>query len=290
MKRFNPTKAFKKLRAKSQRQKKAGAELARSKQEQWTASAQRSNIILQLNNLFPREGAGTLDVGHATKLMIEYAQTLSAKWVKARVKFVSNRLAKLAADGKFVLDADFKEILLNLLKFARAGDQAKVAEVFDEAMRGDPGDEESFRLCLVNWLADKVVDTWPPVPEELRPPVEASVEKSKGEGPLDMNSIMPAKEEWLPATIALNRAEGKGFKVNIKWLTQNSAKHGVGIRKLQQPGKYKKEVEMNSLARYLFKSGKLLKRAPPEEEEDEDAVRRRIQKANEKKRKERTLD
>jgi len=230
-----------------------------------------------------------LDVEQATKLMIEYAQTLPAEWVKARVKFVSDRLVNLAADGKFVMHADLKEVLLNFLKFARAGDQAKVAEIFDEVMRGDPCDVESFRLCLVNWLADKVVDPWPPVPEALRPPVEASVEKSKGEGPLDMSSIMPAKEEWLPATMALERAEGKGFKVNIKWLTRDSPKYGVLIRERQLPGRHKKEVEMRSLAQCLLKRGKLLKRAPSEDELDEEAISLRIKKESEKKRKARPI-
>jgi hypothetical protein len=285
MKRFNSKKAFKKLRTESQRRKKAGAELARRKQEQWNAPLQRSNIILRLMNLIPREGVGTLDVGQATKLMIEYAQTLPEEWVKARVRFASDRLVKLPSEGKFVMDADLKEILLNLLLLARAGNQAKVAEIFEEAMRGDPSDVELFRHCLVNWLADKVVDTWPPVPEELRPPTEASVENPIEE-PLDATSPIVDKEEWLPASKAVERAQRKGFSFTITWLTRDAHKYGIKIRQRQLPGRHKKEVEMRSLTRYLFEDGKLLKRPTPEEETEEETIKRRIQEAKEKKRRE----
>jgi hypothetical protein len=290
MKRFNPTKAFKKLRVESQNERQAWADFGRRKQEQWTAHEQRQKAFHCLMNIFPSEGAGTLDVGVATKLIIEYAQTLPAKWVANRVRFASDRLAKLAEDGKSVRDANLKEILLNLLLLAREGDQTKVAEIFDEAMRGDPNDVESFRLCLVNWLVDKVVDTSPPVPEELTPPVEASAEEQEKEAPLDVSSTLPAKEEWLPATEAVERAEQKGFSVNIKWLTQDSPRHGVRIRKRQQPGRHKKEVEWTSLAGYLLKKGHLLKQAPAEEESDEEVLNSRIQEARKHKRTIRSLD
>jgi hypothetical protein len=290
MKRFSLKKTFKKLRSESQHRQKAGAELARRKQEEWTASSKRSTIILQLNDILPREDAGTLDVERATKLMIEYAQTLSTDWVKARVKFVNDRIAKMAAEGKPALNADLKEILLNLLQFAREGHRAKVAEIFNEATQGDSGLMESFRHCLVNWLGDKVVDTWHPVPEELRPPVEKLLEEPKEEAFLDVSPTMSAEEEWMPARKAVDWAEQKGFSITLKWLTQDSPKHGVRVRKPQQPGRHKKEVEINSLAQYLFKDGKLLERAPLEEEDEQENVSRRIREAIEKKRRERSLD
>src|SRR5262245_13436056 len=93
------------------------------------------------------------------------------EWLKARVRLVSDRLAELPT---YTAErASFKEIALDLPLHANAGDQAQVAEIFTEAMRGDPDEVESFRLCLSNWLVDKVVDGWPPLPEELNPPTEA---------------------------------------------------------------------------------------------------------------------
>jgi hypothetical protein len=101
--------------------------------------------------------------------MVEYAQTLPGEWVKARVAFVGQRLAELAVAGKPVRETLHKEIQLNLLSRACAGDNAKVTEIFSEAVRSGPAVVEAFRHCLVNWLADKVVDGWPPLPDELIP-------------------------------------------------------------------------------------------------------------------------
>jgi len=146
-------------------------------------------------NVFPSEIAGTVDVRKATALMVEYAQTLAVGWVKARVELVNEGLARLAEDGKPVRDAGLKEILLNLLIFANTGDNEKVAEIFNEALRGDPIDVETFRLRLVNWLVDKVVDGWPPLPEELKPPMEASVD---GPMPEELADLRPAAFPTMP--------------------------------------------------------------------------------------------
>jgi hypothetical protein len=129
-------------------------------------------ICQQLMSLFCSESGTTVDVPRATALMVEYAGTLSVESVKACVEVVSNRLAELPRDGRPFQDARLKKILLNLLLFANARDDAMVAHIFGEAMRGSPHDVENFRWCLVNWLADKVVDRWPPLPDELKEPSE----------------------------------------------------------------------------------------------------------------------
>jgi hypothetical protein len=74
---------------------------------------------------------------------------------------------------------NLKGILLNLLLLARARDDATVAEIINETLRGDPDDVEAFRLCPVNWLEDKVVDGRPPMPDELKQPVEAPAESQE---------------------------------------------------------------------------------------------------------------
>jgi hypothetical protein len=251
MARFNPAKTFKQIRSDSQREIKAAEKVRQQKQEQWAAYARRSKALNHLRDLFPQEGAEhTLDVLRASHLMVEYAQTLPAEWVRGRVKFVSRRLADLAAEGRLGnRDFRFKEVLLNLLVFANAGNDAKVAEIFGEAACAYPSDLESFRHYLVNWLADKVVDTWPPVPEELQEPREAS----EAEVGLSDGSTVASPEEWVPASEAVERAEKSGHPVGLKWLTQDAHKHGVRIRPRQQPGRHRKEVEWTSLILFLTK-------------------------------------
>src|SRR5262249_3389762 len=139
--------------------------------------------------------------------------------------------------------ASFKEIALNLLLVANAGDHAQVAEILTEAMRGDSDEVESFRLCLSNRLLDKVVDGLPPLPEELKPPTEASVDEA--EVPIDS---LTAEEEWLPASEAVKWAEQSGHPISLKWLTHDARKHGVRIRPRQLPGSHKQEVDWASLA------------------------------------------
>jgi hypothetical protein len=247
---FNPAKTFKQIRADSQSHEKAAEKVRQQKREQWAAYGQRSAALNRLRDLFLPEGAEyTLDVQKASALMIEYAQTLPAKWVEGRVKFVSLRLADLAAQGRLGnRDVRFKEVLLNLLLFANAGNDAKVAEIFGEAASAYPSDLESFRFCLVNWLADKVVDTWPPLPEELEPREASEAEVRPSEG-----STGASPEEWLPATEAVDRVEKSGHPVSLKWLTQDAHKHGVRIRPRQQPGRHRREVEWTSLTLYLMK-------------------------------------
>jgi hypothetical protein len=188
-------------------------------------------------------------------------------------------MAKMDADGKVVPQAGLKAILLHLLLVSNAGDEAKVAEVFREAMRGDANDVESFRLALINWLGDKVVDGWPPLPEELQndPPAEAQAR-------LDVGANAAAAEEWLPATEAVDWAEEAGHPITLKWVTKDASKCGVRTRPSQLPGRHKVEVEWNSLA------GCLLRRALSEKEPDETTMSASLREEQERKRRERPLD
>jgi hypothetical protein len=295
---FDPAKAFQQIRAESQRAKEAAEEPSRLKQEAWDAFGRGRAPFQQLMSLFPPENEGcTWDGARAAALMVKYAQTLGVEWVKARVEFVRERLAKLAADGRPVQGADFKEILLNLLLFAHAGDEAKVAEIFNEAMRGDANEVGFFRWCLVNWLVDKVVDGWPPLPDELQPLRATSDEVLEEEAPLDRrvaptgggngntDGAGPASmEEWLPASKAAERAEQCGHPIPLKCLTKDACKHGVRIRPRQQAGKHRREVEWSSLAGYLLKRDQL------EPGLDEEATNQRIRETRAQKRRERSLD
>jgi hypothetical protein len=281
MAQFNPAKTFKEIRADSQRHEKAAAKMRQQQKEQWAAYSRRSAVLNHLRDLFLQEGTEcTLDVQKASALMVEYAQSLPAKWVKARVKFVSRRLADLAAEGRLdKRDVRFKEVLLNLLLVANACNDAKVAEIFGVAASAYPSDLESFRHYLLNWLADKIVDTWPPLPEELKEPREASeAEVRPSEG-----SAVASPEEWLPATEALDRAEKCGHPVTLKWLTQNAQKHGVHLRPRQQPGRHRQEVEWTSLILLLTK------RAQRKRESD-DGVSDRLQEAQAAKQRRRSLE
>jgi hypothetical protein len=175
MKRLNFREAFRQMRAENKRAKEAAVERGRNAREAWAAYGRRRAALHKLMNLFPSDqGPCALDVEKATALMIEYAQTLPAAWLRARVDFVSERLAELAADAEYGEDTRLRQIQLRMLALASAGDEVKVAEVFREASSGDADVLEDFRRCIVNWLADKVVDTWPPLPRELMPPVEVS--------------------------------------------------------------------------------------------------------------------
>lgn len=187
---FEPSKAFQQVRAESQRQREAAGEIARRTQEKWAAEGRRAVACLELINILPCDNAGgTADIARATALMVEYAQTLPLEGVKDRVTFVSERLAKLAADGEHVPDAVLKKILLHLLLVASQGDQEKVAEVFTEGLRGDPNDVQAFRWCLVNWLMDKVVDGLRPLPVEVIRPVEAPAQSEDGQEPVNFGAI-----------------------------------------------------------------------------------------------------
>jgi hypothetical protein len=283
MPRFNATKAFEHLRVQNKRQKEAALEACLLKQKEWAAYGQRNTALYGLMNVFPFESAGMVDVQRATALMVEYAQTLSSEWVKARFKSVSARLAKLIKDGKPVQDAGIKKILLNLLLLANERDHARVEEIFREAIKGDPADVNRFRYCLLNWLLDKVVDGCRPLPDELKPTMEASKDVREVETPLEVGSTRAANEEWIPASKAVEKAEQSGHPIKLKWLTQNSPRHGVRVRPCQQKGRHYKEVEWNSLAGYL------LKQPRTEEELDEKDLERRIREAKEQKRKERSL-
>lgn len=186
---FDPAKAFQEVREENQRERELAAEIGRRKNEAWAVGRRRAAILSQLLHILPNDTeGGTADPGRLTTLMLEYGQTLYPECATSRVAFVSERLAKLAADGKHIVDAGLKTILLHLLLVASQGDKEKVAEVCTEALRGDPNDVQAFRLCLVNWLIDKVVDQMPPLPLELISPVEALAESQDGQEPVGLGA------------------------------------------------------------------------------------------------------
>jgi hypothetical protein len=169
---FDPAKAFEQIRAESQRQREAAAECARRKREEWEANHRRIAAFGRLCNLLPRLADPTNDppdIPRLAALMIEYARDIPAGWVEARVERVRQGMARLTAEGKRVHQAELKTILLHLLQAAHAADEAKVTGLFREALRGHAEDVEVFRLELGNWLDDKVVRGWPPLPAELAP-------------------------------------------------------------------------------------------------------------------------
>jgi hypothetical protein len=243
--------------------------------EQWAASDRRAATCDRLMNLFASQGAGGVDVSEAAALLVEFAATLQADWVQARVRLVRDRLEQLGADH--VPDALLKKILLNLLLRANAREEAQVTEILREALGGDPGEVERFRLGLLNWLVDKVVDGSPPLPDELLPARPASVDAPQSDGSI------AAHEEWLPASKAVERAEQSGQRITLTWLTRDARKHGVRIRPRTLPGSHKQEVEWSSLA------GVLLKHARPARESD-DEVASRLRAAQEEKRRQYPLD
>jgi hypothetical protein len=91
-------------------------------------------------------------------------------------------------------------------------------------------------------------------------------------------------EEWVPATVAVDRAETAGRPITLTWLTRDAKKHGVKIRPRQLQGRHKVEVEWHSLAGYL------LRRPKREGKSDEQEISRRLRDAQEKKRRECPLD
>jgi hypothetical protein len=282
MAQFNPANAFKRIRAESQQEINAIAELSQRKRDAWEAYRRRQAAVIQLGNLLVlgREG-GQVNTEAATGLMIEYAQTVPPKWVKARVKEITRRLKKLVADGRAsTREVCVKEVLLNLLLRACLADAVEVAKVFQEVTKANPWDIESFRSCLINWLDDKVITGWPPLPAELTGVRDGATAETAS----DVTSGFAPNEEWIPAIAAVERAEQSGHPITLKWLTQDAHKHGVRVRLRQQPGRHKKEVEWNSL------TPQLVKRTPRNIEQEDDGVHSRLHKARQQKQMERSLD
>jgi hypothetical protein len=162
----SPSEVFEQLREASERQREQAAEAARLDRQRMDAYFRRAKILHQLSNLL---AGGTVDVSRLSSLMIDYAGTLPAEWLQARVKRVQDRLDEMAATGREALDARLKGVLLHLLAVAGRGDSESTEEVFRAALACDADVVERFRLTLVNWLDDKVVTGWPPLPEELVP-------------------------------------------------------------------------------------------------------------------------
>jgi hypothetical protein len=107
----------------------------------------------------------------------------------------------------------------------------------------------------------------------------------------NQDNLPSTAEEWLPASVAVERAEEKGYQITISWLTRNGSKAGVQIRSPQLPGRHKKEVEWGSLAKYLLANKMCDQFAQQEDgqEASEQEMNQRIQRASKKKR-ERSLD
>ena len=210
-------------------------------------------------------------------LLVQWAATLPAEWVHARVQFVRRRLAALVTEPG--ADAPLKEILLQLLLHASALDSAAVAAIVHEALRGAPDEVLAFRQGLMNWLVAKLVEAWPPLPEELQPPQPAPAAASEA-----LVEVESSPEEWVPAAKAVERAERAGHPISLKWLTQDAPKHGVLLRPKELPGRHKQEVHWASLAGYLLRENRI------EKEADEEGIRQRLRAAQERKRQERSLD
>jgi hypothetical protein len=273
----DPKHAFQQFRAENQRQQQSLIEAGRRVQQKWAAADRRSAACEQLLDLWPGQVTGRVDGDRVAALLVQWAATLSADWVHARVQFVRQRLAALATDAG--ADAPLKEILLELLLHANAGALDPVAAIVHEALRGAPDEVQAFRQALMNWLIAKVVEAWPPLPEELQPPQPAPAAADEAFLEAELS-----QEEWLPAAKAVERAERAGHRISLKWLTQDAPKHGVRLRPRQLPGRHKREVEWSSLAGYL------LRQQRPEEEPDEEGISQRLRAAQEHKRQERSLD
>jgi hypothetical protein len=97
--------------------------------------------------------------------------------------------------------------------------------------------------------------------------------------------------EWLPASEAVERAEQKGYRITLSWLTRNAQASGVRVRSRQGPGTHKKEVEWGSLIVWLVdhkKPDRNLQQAREGCGQEEAA--KRIKEARARKRQERPLD
>jgi hypothetical protein len=147
-----------------------------------------------------------------------------------------------------------------------------------EVLRGAPEEVLAFRQGLMNWLVAKLVEAWPPLPEELQPPQPAPA--AAGEALVEVAS---SPDEWVPASKAVERAERVGYAITLKWLTQDARKHGVRLRPKELPGPHKQEVHWGSLAGYLLGDNR------SEKEPDEEGIRQRLREAQERKRQERSL-
>jgi hypothetical protein len=99
-------------------------------------------------------------------------------------------------------------------------------------------------------------------------------------------------EEWVPATVAVERAEKAGRSITLPWLSKSAAKCGVRTRPRKLKGRHQLEVEWNSLAGYLLSRDSRNQPAGEETsgELSEEEIERRIAKANKAKRDRRSLD
>jgi hypothetical protein len=188
------------------------------------AHFRRVKIFAELSDLL-RDDAP--DVRRLSSLMIDYARTPPAGWVQARVNWVRGRLAEMAAAGKDVPAARLKGILRHLLEAAARGDNAGVADMFRGALACHPADLGLFRLEMANWLEEKVVRGWPPLPEELMagPPEDAP--------PAQTDKRRPCYERdhlWLQ----WHEEEGLGpAAIRDRW-NQEFAQHGgakIGVKR-----------------------------------------------------------
>jgi hypothetical protein len=123
--------------------------------------------------------------------------------------------------------------------------------------------------------------------DDLRKAAEGLFAKSPEGGPAG-----DCAEEWLPASEAVERAEGAGFPITLSWLSRPPRKSGVRTRPRVMEGNHQLEVEWNSLAGYLMREkaakGSAEKRGAAEAGTGD--LQRRIAAASSQKRRSRPLD
>src|SRR5262249_46586391 len=141
----DPKHALQQCRAEHQRRQQALNDAGRRVQQRWAAEDRRSAACQQLLDIWPGQGTGPVDGDRVAALLVQWAATLPADWVHARVQFVRQRLALATQTSA---DAPLKEILLQLLLHACARDSAAVAAFVHEALRGGPDEVLAFRQGL----------------------------------------------------------------------------------------------------------------------------------------------
>jgi hypothetical protein len=141
-----------------------------------------------------------------------------------------------------------------------------------------PDPKDKIYNCLIAEYGFPPQTLWHLSHKDMKRYIEARQPAEPTETPYD---------EWLPASKAVEQAQKAGYKVGLDWITRSAAKYGVRTRGRQLPGNHRLEVEWNSLAGHLLKSGK---KEPDEDGQPEEDTERRIQEARERKRQNRPLD
>jgi hypothetical protein len=167
--RLNWLKKYQQLKAKNKRHREAAAKALKQTQDPLASYFLRKKILNELSERLSIDGTSPeADAEYLAARLIDYAATLPAEWVRDCAKWLRNRIAGLTARGTYVGHAELKHILLHLVESAREGNRKEVVAIVREALSGDEDDRHCFRELIVNWLDDKVVNSWPPFPLELK--------------------------------------------------------------------------------------------------------------------------